>query len=65
MFEDALLGSAPLDKRSHTGQMRARTNSMNYYAAALQELFGSTTERTLWALAGGAMLLSLLLTILF
>jgi serine/threonine-protein kinase len=65
MFEDALLGSAPLDKRPRNSMVHARTSSVNYYAAALQELFGSTTERTLWALAGGAMLLSLLLTILF
>jgi hypothetical protein len=38
---------------------------MNYYASALQELFGSKVERTLWAVAGGAMLFSLLLTIFF
>ena len=65
VFEDALLGSAPLDtSRPRTGPIRRRGNSVNFYASALQELFGTRTERTLWAVAGGAMLLSLLLTIL-
>lgn len=64
-FEDSLLGSAPLDNRPRTGPIsRRRSNSVNFYASALQELFGTRTERALWAIAGGAMLLSLLLTIL-
>ena len=66
IFEDSLLGSAPLDNRPRTGPIsaRRRSNSVNFYASALQELFGSRTERVLWGVAGGAMLLSLLLTIL-
>ncbi|MEE4194903.1 MAG: serine/threonine-protein kinase [Anaerolineae bacterium] len=66
VFEDALLGSAPLDNRPRTGPISARRRgqSVNFYASALQELFGTRVERTLWAIAGGAMLLTLLLTIL-
>ncbi|NSW52681.1 MAG: serine/threonine protein kinase [Anaerolineae bacterium] len=67
VFLDSLLGSAPLDNRPRTGSLQRRggPHSMNYYASALQELFGSKVERTLWAVAGGAMLFSLLLTIFF
>lgn len=66
VFEDALLGSAPLDNRPRTGPLasRRRSQSVNFYASALQELFGSRTERVLWGVAGGTMLLTLLLTIL-
>jgi len=65
-FLDALLGSGSLESRPRTGQLRTRTpRTVNFYASALQEIFGSKTERTLWAVAGGAMVFSLLLTILF
>lgn len=65
VFKAALLGSAALDMRPRTGPLQRRgARPMNFYAGLFQELFGSRVERTLWAIAGGAMLFSLLLTVL-
>ena len=65
VFRDALLGSAKLDLRPRTGPLQRRgPRPANFYVSLLQQLFGSRTERILWGVAGGAMVISLLLTIL-
>ncbi|MBN2046920.1 MAG: serine/threonine protein kinase [Anaerolineaceae bacterium] len=65
VFRDALLGSAKLQNRPHTGPLQRGTNrSFGFWVGALHEIFGSRIERILWAIAGAMMILSLLITLL-